>query len=63
MRDDITNPAEITLSLNPSDTGNLGETLLIKVGYRVMLTINMNVTDDLTNGGSGTVTDIVTRSF
>ena len=41
------------------DTGNLKMTLSLKVGARVMITKNINVSDGLTNGVMGTVTDIV----
>ena len=43
-----------------SETGNLHNVLKIAVGARVMLTVNVNVTDGLDNGASGEVIHIVT---
>lgn len=42
----------------PSDTGNLKQTLKIKVGARVVLTQNLDVSDGLTNGVYGTIRGI-----
>ena len=63
LRNDITNLAEIILHTNPSDTGYLAETVIIKVGALVMLIKNINITDGLANLGYSTVIHIVTRSF
>ena len=43
-----------------SETGNLHNVLKIAVGARVMLTVNVNVTDSLVNGARGEVIHIVT---
>ena len=44
---------------NPSETGNLQKVLTVKVNARVMITTNIDVTDGLTNGAMGTVTNLV----
>ena len=44
---------------NPNETGNLLGVLRVKVGACVMLTTNVDVTDGLTNGAMGTVTNVV----
>ena len=44
---------------NPSETGNLKKVLTVKIHARVMITININVTDGLSNGAMGTVTNVV----
>ena len=51
--------AQALLSAKPQDTSNLLETLEMKVGARVMLTKNVDVTDGLTNGAYGTISKIV----
>ena len=53
------NVADVTFSTNPNETGNLLGVLQVKVGARVMLTTNVDVTDGLTNGAMGTVTNVV----
>ena len=53
------NVADVTFSTNPNETGNLLGVLQVKVGARVMLTTNVDVTDGLTNGAMGTVTHVV----
>ena len=44
---------------NPCETGNLKKILTVKINARVMITMNINVTDGLTNGAMGTVTNVV----
>ena len=58
-KDTGTNLANVNISDNPRDTGNLRKVLIVKVGARVMLTTNVDVIDGLTNGVMGTVTNVV----
>ena len=58
-KDTGTNLAHVNISDNPRDTGNLRKVLTVKVGARVMLTTNVDVSDGLTNGVMGTVTNVV----
>ena len=44
---------------NPHETGNLKKVLTVKINARVMITTNIDVTDGLTNGAMGTVTNVV----
>ena len=44
---------------NPCETGNLQKVLTVKINARVMITTNINVSDGLTNGAMGTVTNVV----
>ena len=44
---------------NPHETGNLKKILTVKINARVMITTNIDVTDGLTNGAMGTVTNVV----
>ena len=48
-----------TFSHKASETGNLLEVLKVKVGARVVLTNNLDVSDGLTNGAFGTVTCVL----
>ena len=57
--DNCANLANIQLSDKPCDTGNLQKILVVKVGARVILTTNIDVSDGLTNGAMGTVTNVV----
>ena len=45
----------IDVSLKPQKMGNLRKVLHVKVGARVMLTTNIDVSDGLSNGAVGTV--------
>ena len=59
-RDVSTNLAKVQFSdKKQQDTGNLRMSLSPKVGARAMITKNIDVSDGLTNGAMGTVTDIV----
>ena len=44
---------------NPHETGNLKKILSVKVNVKVMITTNIDVSDGLTNGAMGTVTNVV----
>ena len=58
-KDDCTELANITMPTNPHETGDLQKVLTVKINARVMITTNINVTDGLTNGAVGTVTNVV----
>ena len=58
-KDDCTELANVTLPTNPSETGNLQKVLTVRINARVMITMNIDVTDGLTNGAMGTVTNVV----
>ena len=44
---------------NPHETGKLRKVLTVKINARVMITTNIDVTEGLTNGAVGTVTNVV----
>ena len=58
-KDTSTNLANVAFSDKPRETGNLRHTLRIKVGAKVMLTTNVDVSDGLTNGSMGVVSKII----
>ena len=58
-KDDCTELANVTMPTNPYETGNLKKVLTVKINARVMITTNIDVTDGLTNGAMGTVTNVV----
>ena len=58
-KDDCTELANVTMPTNPHETGNLKKVVTIKINARVMITTNIDVSDGLTNGGMGTVTNVV----
>ena len=58
-KDDCTELANVTMPMNPHETGNLKKVLNVKINGRVMITINIDVTDGLRNGAMGTVTNVV----
>ena len=58
-KDDCTELANLTMLTNPCETGNLQKDLTIKINARVMITMNIDVADGLTNGAMGTVTNVV----
>ena len=51
--------ANVTMPNNPHETGNLQKVLTVKIIARVMIATNIDVTDGLTNGAMGTVTNVV----
>ena len=57
-KDDCTQLANVTMPTNPHKTGNLQKVFTVKINARVMNTINIDVTDGLTNGAMGTVTNV-----
>ena len=58
-KDDSAGLANITMPTNPCETGNLKKILTVKINAWVMITNNIDVTDGLTNGAMGTVTNVV----
>ena len=58
-KDDCTELANITMPTNPCETGNLKKILTVKINARVMITTNISVSDGLTNGAMGKVTNEV----
>ena len=59
IKDDCTELANVTMPTNPCETGNLQKVLTIKINARVMITMNIDVADGLTNGAMGTVKNVV----
>ena len=57
-KDVKTGMVDVQISTKPSDTGGLREEVSVAVGARVMITVNIDVSDGLANGVCGTVTDI-----
>ena len=62
-KDHCTELTTIDVSLKPQKTGNLRKVLHVKVGARVMLTTNIDVSDGLTNGAVGTVKYVITEEI
>ena len=58
-KDDCTELANVTMPTNPCETGNLKKVVTVKINTRVMIITNIDVTDGLTNGTMGTVTNVV----
>ena len=58
-KDNMTKLANINIPDKPSATGNLTKELQIKVGAKVMITTNIDVSDGLTNGVMGWIVNIV----
>ena len=57
--DNCTEKANITMPTNPCETGKLKKILTVKINARIMITTNIDVSDGLTNGAMGTVTNVV----
>ena len=62
-KDRLANLANVAFSDTPCETGNLVRDLKVKVGACVMLTNNIDVTDGLTNGAMGTVTNVLKNNI
>ena len=58
-KDDCAELANVTMPINPCETGNLQKVLTVKINARVMITTNIDASDGLTNGAMGTVTNVV----
>ena len=58
-KDDCTELGNVTMPTNPCETDNLKKVVTAKINARVMMTTNIDVTDGLTNGAMGTVTNVV----
>ena len=58
-KDDCSEIANITMPTNPHETGNLKKILTVKINAKVMRTTNIDVSNGLTNGAMGTVTNVV----
>ena len=58
-KDNRTELPNVTMPTNPHETGNLQNILTVKINTRVLITTNIDVTDGLTNGAVGTVTNVV----
>ena len=58
-KDDCTELTNVTMPINPHETGNLQKVLTVKINARVMITMNIDVAVGLTNGAMGTVTNVV----
>ena len=62
-KDHCTELTTLDYPLKPQKTGNLRKVLHVKVGARVMLTTNIDVSDGLTNGAVGTVKYVITEEI
>ena len=58
-KDKHTRQLDITMPTSKSNTGGLVEKLHLAVGAKVMLTVNVDVSDGLANGARGTVKAII----
>ena len=57
--DACTELANVSVSTNTHEMGNLWNVLTVKINARVIITTNIDVTDGLINGAMGTVTNVV----
>ena len=60
-KDHFTQLANVLMPEKPHQTGNLRKVLQLKVGAIIMVTSNIDVSDGLTNGARGTITNIITH--
>ena len=58
-KDDSTELANVTMPTNPHETGNLKRVVPVKINATAITVTNIDVTDGLTNGAMGTVTNTV----
>ena len=58
-KDNHTRLTDVDTPPNPQDTCGLRKIFNAKVGARIMVTTNIDVSDGLTNGATGTISDIV----
>ena len=58
-RDEGTRLLDVQFPSSPRKTGNLLTTLRFKVGTRVMVTTNIDVSDGITNGAMGTICHVI----
>ena len=47
------------MTTNPCETGNLKKVVTVKINAKVMMTTNIDISDGLTNGAMGIVTNVV----
>ena len=62
-KDVQTNLIDVVFSKNTSETGGLREIVSVAAGARVMVTVNIDVSDGLANGVCGTVIEIIHTGF
>ena len=60
-KDDSIHISQITIIEKLKETANLPKTVNVKIGARVMLTCNIDVSVRITNGAMGTITGIVQK--
>ena len=58
-KDNFTQIADVEMPKKPHETGNLRKVLQLKVGTKIRLTTNIDVSDGLTNGAMGSVSHII----
>ena len=58
-KDDYNELANLTMPMNPCEMGNLRKVLNVRINARIMITTNIDLTDGLTIGAKGTVTNVV----